>query len=389
MRLRWSACLLAMSGIFAMAAPVEAQGLNEVLSQLLSGGCIRLGGTGNTSANLTSGNLTNICQSGVGAASSASGTAGAETRGGDVQQASRRLRQRQGAASADTGGAYGFSAFASADYQNFDKDTTRFETGFDRDTVGGTVGADYLFRNGLVLGAALSYAHEFGDYEGVGGGFDHDAYGILVYGSVVPIPNMFVDVAAGYTRKDYSFDRRANLAVNALNVTGSTTGDTDGNEFRIGLNTGYDFLLGRFTVGPRVGVNYRETTVEGYRESGRTGLELSYDNQNIQSLTTIVGLFGSLALSTGFGVIVPQATAEYVHEFLDDQRSVGFRLVQDLGQRRFLYQTEPPDRDYVNLGVGVSMVLPNGLQPFLNFRELLGYNDRHSHTVTLGLRVPF
>jgi outer membrane autotransporter protein len=384
MRLRWSACLLAMSGIFAMAALVEAQGLNEVLSQLLSGGCLGLGGSGNTSANLTI-----ICQSGVGAASSASGTAGAETRGGDVQQATRRLRQRQGAASADTGGAYGFSAFASADYQNFDKDTTRFETGFDRDTVGGTVGADYLFRNGLVLGAALSYAHEFGNYEGVGGGFDHDAYGILAYGSVVPIPSMFVDVTAGYTRKDYSFDRRASIAVNALNVTGSTSGDTDGNEFRIGVNTGYDFLFGRFTVGPRVGVNYRETTIEGYRESGHTGLELSYDNQNIQSLTTTVGLFGSVALSTGFGVIVPQATVEYIHEFLDDQRSVGFRLVQDLGQRRFLYQTDPPDRDYVNLGAGVSMVLPNGLQPFLNFRELLGYNDRNSHTVTLGLRVPF
>ena len=35
------------------------------------------------------------------------------------------------------------------------------------------------------------------------------------------------------------------------------------------------------------------------------------------------------------------------------------------------------------------VVLPNGLQPFLNFRELVGYKDRSSHTVSLGLRVPF
>ena len=35
------------------------------------------------------------------------------------------------------------------------------------------------------------------------------------------------------------------------------------------------------------------------------------------------------------------------------------------------------------------MVLANGFQPFLNFRELVGYNDRSSHTVTVGLRVPF
>jgi outer membrane autotransporter protein len=96
-----------------------------------------------------------------------------------------------------------------------------------------------------------------------------------------------------------------------------------------------------------------------------------------------------VAISTGFGVVVPQAIAEYVHEFLDDQRSVGFRLVQEPFQARFLYQTDPPDRDYFNLGVGVAMVLPNGLQPYLNFRELVGYDDRSSHTVTLGLRVPF
>jgi outer membrane autotransporter protein len=194
---------------------------------------------------------------------------------------------------------------------------------------------------------------------------------------------------AAYTRRDYSFERRISFADANNAVAGLTSGNTDGNEFKVGVNAGYDFLFGRFTVGPRVGVLYRETTIDGYRESGRTGLELSYDNQNTQSLTTTAGVFGSVAISTGFGVIVPQATVEYVHEFLDDQRSVGFRIVQDLSQQRYLFQTEPPDRDYLNLGVGVSMVLPNGLQPFLSFREMVGYNDRSSHTVAIGLRVPF
>lgn len=388
MRLRGTVGALVVVGMLAATVPVEAQGVNDVLSRLLGNGCAGLAGRP------FGPDLAVICQASPGGpASSAGGTVGAETRGGGEEQRQifRRLRQRQGAASADPGGAQGFSLFASADYQKFDQDTTRFETGFERDTVGGTVGADYLFRNGLVLGAAFSYGHEFGDYEGAGGGFDHDAYGILLYGSVAPIPNLFIDGVAGYTRKSYSFDRRVSLSIPAatLSVTGPTSGDTDGNGFRVGINTGYDFVLGRFTVGPRAGVLYRETTIDGFRESGRTGLELAYDNQNVQSLITTVGVHGSMAISTGIGVIVPQATAEYVHEFLDDQRSVGFRLVQDPFQARFLYQTDPPDRDYFILGVGVAMVLPNGLQPYLNFRELVGYDDRRSHTVTLGLRVPF
>ncbi|HEU4370950.1 MAG TPA: autotransporter outer membrane beta-barrel domain-containing protein [Methylomirabilota bacterium] len=402
MRLRWTACALVLLGILAVTVPVEAQGLNEVLTGLLSNNCAALGKrTFGPELALICGAFSSGCTGGVcadqapggggaGSAASAGGTGGAASRGGE-SQILRRLRQRQAAASADDGDARGLSLFGSTDYQKFDKDTTPFESGFQRDTTGGTVGADYLLHNGLVLGGALSYAHEFGNYEGVGGGFDHDAYGILLYGSVVPFSGTFVDVVAGYTRKDYRFDRRASLSIPAttFTVSGAASGETAGNEFRLGVNLGHDFLLGRFSIGPRAGVLYRETTMDGFRESGRTGLELAYDNQNMQSLITTVGLYGSVVLNTGFGVIVPQATVEYVHEFLDDQRNVGFSFVQDPGDARFLFETDPPDRDYFNLGVGVAMVLPNGLQPFLNYVELLGYQDRRSHAVTLGLRVPF
>src|SRR5262249_19987704 len=113
MRLRRAVSVLVMvAGIFGIASPVRAQGLNEVLASLLSNVCARLGGAGNTSAELVS-----ICKvGGGGGAASAGATATAETRGTDVSQAFRRLRQRQGVASADPG-ASGFSVFASADYQ--------------------------------------------------------------------------------------------------------------------------------------------------------------------------------------------------------------------------------------------------------------------------------
>jgi outer membrane autotransporter protein len=385
MKLRWGACGIALL-LLTTTASAEAQGLNEVLGRLLSNGCSALGGiSGNYG-----GQLADFCGNGGGAATATGGTSGSEVRAGGEEQRSvyRRLRQRQGSASADTRGTSGFSLFASADYQKYDQDTNRFESGFERDTVGGSVGGDFLFRNGLVLGAAFTYAHEFGDYDGVGGGFDHDAYGFLLYGSVVPVAGLFIDGVAGYTRKDYGFERKISFT-SASTVTGQTRGDTEGDEFKVGFNAGYDFIVGPVTIGPRVGLLYRETTIDGFRESGRTGLELAYDDQNIRSLTSTLGVFGSMAISTGVGVIVPQASFDYVHEFLDDQRSVGFRIIQDLNNQRFLFETDRPDRNYFNLGVGVSMVLPNGMQPFLNFRELLGYRDRSSHTVTAGLRIPF
>ena len=398
MRLRWIAGVLATVTVIAVAAAASAQspppaavgagsGMNDVINRLLSNNCADLG------PGPYGPDLSRLCAfPASGAGSSSGGSVGSE--GGvfsdEQRQLFRRLRQRQGeAASADAANPLGVGVFVTTEYEKFNQDTTKFETGYDRDTVGMSFGADYLFRNGLILGAAFTYAHDFGDYNGVGGGFDHNSYGLLAYGSVQPIANMFIDGVAGYQRKDYNFDRRAAIVLTTTSVAGSTQGETNGNEWKVGLNSGYDFVFGAFTVGPRLGVLYREITMDAFKESGHTGLELSYSNQNIQSLTLRPGIFGSYAFSTSWGVVVPQMTVEYVHEFLDDQRSVQFSFVQDPQNRRFLFETTPPDRDYVNLGLGVSMVLPQGIQPFLNFRDMLAYQDRSEYTVTVGVRIPF
>ena len=51
----------------------------------------------------------------------------------------------------------------------------------------------------------------------------------------------------------------------------STQGDTNGNEWRVGLNSGYDFMFGAFTVGPRLGVLYREITMDNFRNRATPG----------------------------------------------------------------------------------------------------------------------
>jgi len=389
--------------VLLMEVPAQAQSLNDVIASRLANNCQGLSGAGigSSGPNPDYGpQLLSLCGDNTniggltGAASASGGIISAENRISSIaaeQRIHRRTQERRDAASADRG--RGFGLFFTGDYERFEKDNTRFETGFARDTVGGTGGVDYVLNSAVLVGLALTYAHEFGDYDAVGGGFDHDSYGVLLYTSLSPIPRAFVDLVVGYVRKDYNFERRAlvniGFAPDPLPVNVKTRADTEGDEFRFSAYGGYDFALGNVTVGPRVGVNYRDTTIDGFRESGGSGLELIYDNQNRVSLTTSAGVFASIGINTGLGVIVPQTTVEYVHEFLDDQRSVGFRFVQDLAGRRFLYQTDPPDRDYVNLALGVSMIFPTGVTAFANFRELIGYRDHSSHAVSLGVRFAF
>jgi outer membrane autotransporter protein len=208
------------------------------------------------------------------------------------------------------------------------------------------------------------------------------------------VPNLFVDAFAGYTRRDYTIDRRYSFALDnvvAVIPAAVAHGETHGNEFRVGANAGYDFTIGPVTAGPRLGFNFRENHIDDYTEAGRprTGLELVYDDQYQTSLTSRLGAFASMAISTGIGVLAPQATFEWVHEFLDDQRAIYFHFAEDFGKRRFRFQNDRPDRDYFNAGVGLVLVLPNGLSPFVNVRQFFGYENQSSTTVTAGLRFSF
>jgi len=395
-RLRVTMAMVVVAGGLFLGYPTgaNAQGLNDVLTRLLGNTCTELGVP-------TTGPLTNICRGVPPTGSASGGTAATDTesRLGESEEQrreGRRLAERRAGlgGSPDQPGA-GFGVFVNGDYQFLNKDNTRFETGFEQHTVGTTAGLDYSFRGRAIVGAAFNYAHEFGDFSGVSGGFDNDAYGITFYGSVVPLDNAFIDAFIGYTRKEYSFDRRVHLEVPdagggpSLVALGRTDADTSSDEFHVGVNLGYDFIIRNFTVGPRLGVNYRDMRIASFQEHGQTGLELRYDNQNINSLTTSVGAFASMAISTSFGVLVPQATAEYVHEFMNDQRTVGFTFVYTPSRPRFLFQTDKPDRDFFNIGVGSVLVLPGGKSVFVNVRQLLGYDDRTATTVTAGLRVPF
>jgi outer membrane lipase/esterase len=383
--------------LLALPVAVDAQGLNEVLIRILNNNCNELGGAGNTQ-----GSLNNLCTiPGTASGSAAGGGPTVDSQLGQTQEQRRqadRLAERRGGqgGSADQPGT-GFGLFVNGDYQFLNKDTTRFETGFEQHTAGTTLGLDYSFRGRTVLGVAVNYAHEFGDFAGVGGGFNNDAYGVTLYGTVVPLNNLFIDGFLGYTRREYSINRRVYFLIPGTDgppptdrvALGRIDGDTHSNEVSVGTTIGYDFVIKNFTVGPRVGLNYLDRRIAGYQESGNTGLELIYDNQNIASLTTTAGLFASVAISTRFGVLVPQANAEYVHEFLNDQRTVGFALVDTISRPRFLFQTDTPDRNFFNLGLGTVLVLPGGMSTFVNVRELVGYNTRRATTVTAGLRMAF
>lgn len=274
----------------------------------------------------------------------------------------------------------GFNFFISTDYQYKRKDEAT-EAGFQSDRVGLTIGLDHPMDWG-VIGGALTYSHTFGDFDDGGGDFDIDSFGGLLYTSYYPSDASFIDAVIGVAAKDYELDR---TVVANNQILGSADGNTIGFEFQSSLSGGYDFSFQNVTVGPRLGIYYLRTELDDFTETGNP-LALRYEEQLKESLTTTVGLQGSIAISTNFGIVVPQANAEYVHEFLNDRRTID-AVSTDGSNTAVTFVTDPPDRNYFNIGGGVVFVLPDGILPFINYSAQVANRFEEIHTVTAGVRL--
>lgn len=284
-----------------------------------------------------------------------------------------------------------WGAFLNASYGAGDRDGSVRTDGFDFDTYSMVAGVDYRVTESLVLGGALSYQDIDTDFDTNatvnGGNVDADGWGGFVYGTYFD-DNFYVDGLIGYAQSDYQLSRR--IAITGL-PDETATADTDSSDLTLSAGGGYNFNQGALSYGPYVRLTYLNVDVDGYNESGAgtTGLNLSVDGQDWTSLTSVLGGQLAYAVSSDFGVWSPQARVAWVHEFENDAQVFEATYIADPRNNVLRASTDEPDRNYFELGLGVSAVLQSGTQLFFNYETILGFSDLTDHVLTLGGRMEF
>lgn len=287
----------------------------------------------------------------------------------------------------------GLGFFATGLVESLNRDITTFQDGYKSTILGITAGADYRFSKKLLAGLALSYSNTDGDFRTGGGNFSTNSYGGLLFASYLPTDRTFLQATGGYTRNNYLVSRFASADTAAFGggftTQGIASSNSNGDVFNLGFLAGYDHPINRFIIGPRAGLNWSNTHIHNYTESGSTGVELAYQDQHVNSLQSVLGLQGTAAFSTNVGVLVPQVNADFIHEFANSQRFINVRFAEDLRSNPtfFQFQNDVPVRNYFNLGTGLLMVLSNGWQPFVSFRAMVGNEQFNNYAGTFGLRV--
>ena len=106
-------------------------------------------------------------------------------------------------------------------------------------------------------------------------------------------------------------------------------------------------------------------------------------------MQTSLGAAATVAIAIPYGVLLPQASVAWVHEYANDARNIDARFVDAPGAPKFTFQRERPARDWANIALGVSASLVNGMQPFVQFQTVQGNDNFVSYGGTAGLRFSF
>ncbi len=280
------------------------------------------------------------------------------------------------------------------------RDESNYEDAFDYDSWGVTSGADYRLSDNFVIGALVSYQSIDSDFDATtavpGGGLDADSWGGGVYETYYT-GNFYIDGLINYAHVDYDLTRKILLPVGtnpgsaATVVTTDRTarGDTDSDNWTLSIGGGLDLANGSLTYGPYTQVTYQHNAVDGYAESGASGLNLTVDGQDWESLTTVIGGRVGYTTSQSWGVLMPQANFGWVHEFMNDSEEITAFYTHDPRRNPLVALTDDPDRNYFELGAGISAVMRGGLQAFFNYQTLLGHQYITDHSFTVGVRGEF
>lgn len=265
--------------------------------------------------------------------------------------------------------------------------------GFDFDSAGLTAGADYRFTDNFILGAAFGYAGLNTEFNNNAGKIDLNQYAISAYGTYYLPDGFYVDGLFSFAWNDFestrNFDYGFTVGGQLERVVTEAKSNPDSTQFSISGGGGYEFARGPLSLTPYVRVNFIRTDIDGFTESRADGWGTRYDDQKIDSLTTQLGGQAGYAVSTQWGVLSPQLIAEWLHEFKNDARSIPVRFIGDHTGTVFIVPTDKPDRDFFNLGAGVSATFARGVSAFFYYEALLGYKDLERNLFTGGIRYEF
>lgn len=249
--------------------------------------------------------------------------------------------------------------------------------GYDLNTGGVTVGADYKLTPHIAVGVTAGYA-------GTNANLTDDGRLLVnsgrlgVYGTYYT-GGYYADAAVTGAATNYS-TRRSSLE-------GVASGSTQGGSVDVLVNTGYDWRLDALTIGPTASFQYTYVGIDGFTEHGSL-TPLRYAGQHQSSIRSNFGLRVAYDWKVGNVLVRPEATLAWQHEYGDRSVTIDSALASGAGDAFSVADTQI-GRDSLLFGAGVAVLWNPRTSTYLYYDADLLKKEYNSQSVSGGLRLNF
>ncbi|MGE0355308.1 MAG: autotransporter domain-containing protein [Burkholderiales bacterium] len=258
-----------------------------------------------------------------------------------------------------------FSAFASAGDGNFEVESRGNEPGFDSSNRAYAVGLTMKANESVTIGAALGRTTSTGNFGGDRGGFrSRENLASVFFGA--RSGGFHASGSASIANLDIS-DSRRNVRLGQ--VTRVAQSSPSGASSSATVNAGYDFQVGKLTVGPTLGWTSQDAEINAFEESGAGSANLRIGTQKRRSEVASLGLRASF----DFGAFTPYAKFTADKERKDAERLVSASPLSLISGNTYeLPAYQPADSSWATVTVGVRGTLNPSVAYGLNYSKITG-----------------
>lgn len=305
---------------------------------------------------------------------------------GQGRAATRDGAPDQAEARSELGG--GWSVFASADTGRLKRRDGINEAPFDGDTWALSAGVDWAPRERWRLGLLVNHAREDLDFLASDGSTRSRYTGALLMAGWTPADALAVDAYAGWLDGSYDLRRAIDYTLlDGTSVQALASADASASRRLAGLGLTWSRPAAGWEWQLSGGLDWQRTEIDPYTESGGAGLAVSVPGRAITSRRGRLDLGLSRTVSANWGVWQPLARVGWRREFANPARPLTVRFAADANGTPVVFETDDPDANWGEAGLGAVFVFTGGQSAFIEWRQRFGHAFLGERMLALGWRI--
>jgi len=176
------------------------------------------------------------------------------------------------------------------------------------------------------LFAGIAVKSLMGDVDLIGnvGTVDVSDNSLSLYGNYNYSEHLYFQSTLTAGKGSFDIARRIDFSINNTPFIETANSNPKGDGFGFSVSSGYDTAFANIGLSSvfDISLNYTKTDIDGFTETGARGFNLQVGKQSIESLSTKVSMQINKAISTSYGVIVPEISASWAHQFITDGEDI-------------------------------------------------------------------